>query len=179
MSSRLTCLGVAIALLAGIPSNAGAQARGYVGFGGGMAFPLGTFGDAANTGYLGQFIAGITGPSGRLGGRIDGMLASHDYGPYTYRQIGVMGDVVFTPGAGSNVTPYLLGGLGLVNGKTTGTGSALGSSTKPAFNAGAGLTLWLSRRIWVFVEGRYVSVQTEGSSTNFVPLTVGIRWGGR
>lgn len=176
--NRYRHVGAALLLLAGIPALATAQARGYVGLGGGMAFPTGTFGDAADTGYLGQIIAGITGPSSRLGGRVDGMFISNDYGPYTYQQVGVMGDVVLSPRARAKTAPYLLAGLGFVNGKTTGTGSPLGSETKLAFNAGGGLDIRTRGQVSVYLEARWVTVRTEVNSTSYFPVTIGLRWGG-
>src|SRR5688572_31035813 len=65
-------LGTGILTLA-LVAPAQVQGRGYVGFGGGLSIPVGDFSDAFKMGWLGQVVAGITGPSGRFGGRIDGM----------------------------------------------------------------------------------------------------------
>src|SRR5687768_18003493 len=71
-------LGTGILALA-LVAPAQAQGRGYVGFGGGLSIPVGDFSDAFKMGWLGQVVAGITGPSGRFGGRIDGMYIRHSF----------------------------------------------------------------------------------------------------
>ncbi len=165
-------------LTAALAAPAAAQARGYVGFGGGLSLPMGNFGDTYKTGWLGQVIAGITGANGMLGGRIDGMYVKHSVdagtGP-SVKLLGANADVVLSPGsAAAKLRPYLLGGLGFFNVKS-GTGSG---DTKFAFNLGGGLTVKAGSRMAVFLEGRYISVQTEGSSTGFIPISIGLRWGG-
>lgn len=178
MMRRITGL-VATALLFGgaAATPAAAQARGYVGFGAGLAIPTGHFQDCCKTGPLGQVVAGITGASGVLGGRIDGMYIRNGVsgtGTGHVTHIGVNADIVFTPGKRpAKLHPYLLGGLGFFNSKLGNF-----SETKFAFNLGAGMQVHLGGRMDLFAEGRYLSVQTEGGSTNMVPITLGLRWGG-
>lgn len=179
MKRSMASMAAALLVLIAIAAPLQAQARGYVGFGGGVSMPLGSFGDAVDTGYLGQVIAGITGASGKLGGRVDGMYLTHGYGPYNYRIIGFNADVVFTPSAGGKAAPYFLGGLGMFNGKSTGTGVVSDGSTDLAFNLGGGLTIKAGARMSFFAEARYISIQTEGGKTAFIPISVGLRFGGR
>ncbi len=51
------------------------------------------------------------------------------------------------------------------------------SESKFAYGLGAGVNIGAGP-INVFAEGRYVSVQTSGGATKFVPLTVGVLFGG-
>jgi hypothetical protein len=158
-----------------------AQARGYIGFGGGVSIPSGDFADVVGTGWLGQVVAGITGPTGKIGGRINGTYTRHafdtplDDDP-NIRFIGVMGDVVFSPGSGeAKLRPYLLGGLGFQNGKDN-TVTAEGE-TDFAFNFGGGVNFAMGR-IKLFVEGRWLSIRSDPASANMIPISVGLRFGG-
>lgn len=178
MRRKITGLAAA-ALLAGTlgASPALAQARGYIGLGAGVALPMGDFKNCCKTGFLGQVVAGITGASGMLGGRIDGMYIRNRVkgtGTGHSTHVGVNADLVWTPGKRpAKVHPYLLGGIGFFNSKFGNFGE-----TKFAFNLGAGLQVHVGGRMDFFGEARYLSVQTEGGSTNMIPIAVGLRWGG-
>jgi hypothetical protein len=170
--------GVVASLAAG---GAQAQARGYIGFGGGVSIPSGDFADEVGTGWLGQVVAGITGPTGKFGGRINGSYARHSFDTLldddpNIRFIGVMGDVVFTPGQPeAKLRPYLLGGLGFQNGKDN-TATAEGE-TNFAFNFGGGVNIAMGR-MKLFIEGRWLSVRSDPVSANMIPITAGLRFGG-
>jgi len=163
-----------------VPTKAEVKARGYAGFGGGISIPVGDYGNLTKTGWLGQVLAGITFRDGTLGVRIDG-----NYGQNTYknadgheRLIGVNANLVVTPGRRPmDVHPYFLGGVGFYNAKFVGTPSS-GSTTKPALNAGFGIQVHTGHRMDFYVESRIVTVRTLGSKINFVPLSVGLRFGG-
>jgi hypothetical protein len=170
--------GVVASIAAG---GAQAQARGYIGFGGGVSIPSGDFADGVSTGWLGQVVAGITGPTGKIGGRINGSYTRHSFDTPldddpNIRYIGVMGDVVFSPGSGeAKLRPYLLGGLGFQNGKTN-TVTAQGE-TDFAFNLGGGVNFAMGR-MKLFIEGRWLSVRSDPGSANMIPISVGLRFGG-
>jgi hypothetical protein len=51
-----------------------------------------------------------------------------------------------------------------------------GSETKLAFGAGGGI-LFSIGTMHAFLEGRYMSVQTSGSSLTFLPVTLGLMFG--
>jgi opacity protein-like surface antigen len=172
-------------LMAAAAAPAAAQARGYVGFGAGVAIPTGSFADGNKLGWLGQVIAGITGPNGRLGGRIDGDYSRHSYKGTTSGHTGLFGanaDVVLNLGTTSSTArPYVLAGVGVYNVKSTGAGGtyASGSSfTKVAFNGGAGVNIKTGHNMAVYLEGRFISIRSSPSSFNFIPLSIGLRWGG-
>jgi len=174
---------VATGMLAvALATPAAAQARGYVGFGGGVSVPTGNFADTYKTGWTGQVIAGITGPNGMLGGRIDGMYVRHSLDGTvdgSTALLGANGDLVLSPGsADAKLRPYLLGGVGFFNVKRKLGSTEFPSETKFAFNLGGGVRLAAGSRMSVFLEGRYISVQTEANSTGFIPIAIGLRWGG-
>jgi opacity protein-like surface antigen len=100
------------------------------------------------------------------------------------RMIGGTANAVFAfPGA-SMARPYLIGGLGLYNGKTTidGFGSSE-AQTKFGINAGAGFDFGLGKAK-LFAEGRFHAIMkgvTDGTSGDektayMIPLTVGLRF---
>lgn len=181
MKKRLISFAMATLLLAGASQSAAAQARGYVGFGAGLSLPMGDFKDCCKLGWLGQVVAGITGSSGMIGGRIDGMYAankikgaSSTYSAGTVKLFGANADIVLTPGKRpAKVHPYFLGGVGFYNAKSSGDGV-----TKFAFNLGAGLQFHTGNQMSVFTEARFISIQTDPGKTNFIPISIGLRWGG-
>lgn len=65
------------------------------------------------------------------------------------------------------VKPYLTGGGGFA--RLSGGGA---DDTKPSFNVGAGVDL--SFILTAFAEVRYNWILTEGESTGYIPLTVGV-----
>src|ERR1041385_7278223 len=109
------------ALLFVVPTRpAAAQARGYVGAGAGVLIPTGDYADAVKTGWIGHVVAGVSGPKGLLGGRVNGSFERNkfDVGDDNFRFVGAMGDVVVSPMTGGGMArPYFLGGVGFQNGK--------------------------------------------------------------
>jgi opacity protein-like surface antigen len=169
-------VGAVAALVAGFPSSAAAQARGYLLLGGGLSIPVGDYKDTgAKTGWLGQIAGGVT--SGVIGGRINGtfMRNGFDTSSEHFRILGAMADVTISPKMTGKVAPYLLAGIGVQNGKSTTTGAE--SDTKFAWNAGAGLGL-SAGSVGLFLEARFLSVNTPGNKTNLIPISAGIKLGG-
>jgi len=159
-------------LAAGVPALASAQARGYVKLGGGVGMPMGDFGDHFDMGWIAQVAGGIG--SGMIGGRINGTYGQNGAKDVdgNVKIMGAMGDLVLSPSMGDGgVAPYFLGGAGfqsIKNGE---------SDTKFGWNVGAGVNLKLGG-LAVYLEGRYLSIQTEGESSTMIPITAGIRIGG-
>jgi len=156
------------------------SARGYFGVGGGLAVPVGDYGNVAKTGWLLDAIGGFTTKRGIVGARADLMWAQNGLKAEDghERLLGVNADIVLTPGhRPSQWHPYFMGGVGLYNGKDTSPGVS-GSATKLAINAGAGLQVHTGHRTDIFVEGRFLTIRTAGSPLNLIPITFGIRWGG-
>ena len=71
---------------------------------------------------------------------------------------------------------YLLGGAGLFRTEVTADddGPDLGDTNNTDFAVQGGLGFNFGPGL--FVEGKFVNVFTEGSSTQFVPIVVGIRF---
>lgn len=179
MRRKLVGLAVTALLIGGASSPAAAQARGYFGFGAGVSLPVGDFGDCCKTGWLGQVIAGVTSANGMIGGRIDGTFARHSIkstgtaSAGSVKLLGANADLVWTPGSGAKkLRPYLLGGVGFFNAKSSGDGE-----TNFAFNAGGGLLINAGGQMNFYTEARYISIQGDGS-TSFIPISIGLRWGG-
>ena len=156
--------------------------------GGGVTLPLGDFGDVANTGFHGLAAVGFQPANLPVGFQIDGM-----YNRFGLDDAFTLGDDVnsqiiqgtanvvytFTTAEESTFHPYLIGGVGLYNFKFTGDDVPDGTESNTDFgiNAGAGFD-FQAGSVGLFVEGRFHNVFTEDESTNFIPITVGIRFGG-
>ena len=157
--------------------------------GGGLTMPLGDFGDVAGTGFHGLAAVSFV-PSGfPVGIQIDGM----------FHRIGmdddfIVGDDVnsqviqgtanavykFKTSEETKIRPYLIGGVGLYSFKLTGDDveDPFGEAeTDFGINGGAGFDFKFGSA-GLFVEGRFHNVFSEGESTNFIPITVGLRFGG-
>lgn len=73
--------------------------------------------------------------------------------------------------------PYLIGGVGVYN--VNPDSDLADSSTEFRINAGAGFTVPIGQRTTrLFGEGRFHNIFTEGESTNILPITIGIMFGG-
>lgn len=81
------------------------------------------------------------------------------------------------------VTPYMTGGIGLanisvndatikMNGIPQGTVAGVKGETKTAFNVGAGVDLKIG--ITLFIEGKYTWIMTEGETSTYIPISIGI-----
>jgi hypothetical protein len=164
-------LGIALTLGAG---KAQAQSVNF-GVGGGLTIPLGDFGDAVKTGWHGLGMIGYQLSSG-LGLRGDFYYGQNnaDAGSGKAKLAGGLGNVTYSFPGKSAITPYVIGGVGAFNAKFTPGGS---SETKFAFGLGGGIKFKAGSDSHFFVEGRYVSVNTDVSNTNFIPITAGISFG--
>jgi len=180
---RGAVLGLAVVLVA---QAAHAQAMSF-GLGGGIVVPTGTLSDGNSTGYSGSALVRVQPPASPVGFQVDafytrfglqGGVDGHS------RMIGGTANAVFAfPGA-SMARPYLIGGLGLYNGKTTITGlGSTDSQTKFGINAGAGFDFGVGKAK-LFAEGRFHAIMkgvTDGTTgaektAYMIPLTVGVRF---
>jgi len=85
---------------------------------------------------------------------------------------GATGDFLYHLGnRAATVRPYVLGGLGFYNVDASGA-----SASKLALGAGGGILFGIGT-MHAFLEGRYMSVQTSGSSLTFSPVTLGLMFG--
>lgn len=178
----------AVVGLAVMLSAQAAQAQGLsFGVGGGLVVPSGTLADAYGTGWSGSALVRVQPPVSPVGFQVDafytrfgldGGIDGHS------RLLGGTANAVFAfPGA-SMARPYLIGGLGLYNGKTTITGvGSSDASTKFGLNAGAGFNFGMGKA-QLFAEGRFHAMfksltdPTTGAEKTayMIPITVGVRF---
>ena len=172
--SMIAVLGLAAAAPA-------AQGQGYnpfqIGASGGIAFPTGDLGTATNTGYN---IAVVVGYKPQL-------LPVSVRAEAAYNQFGFnggggsinipsfTGNLVYELPLGVGFTPYAIGGAGLyrLSAGFTGGGSTAAENDF-GWNIGGGIKIPLSTSFETFVEARYNSVNSNGSTATFIPVTVGI-----
>lgn len=164
---RFVCLAVAAMFFTAVP--AAAQS---IYFGVGPTFPMGDFGDAANTGLM---IAGgatfevapqlsIYGEGfwGQNGGESD--IVDIDYNPS-----GLMGGLLYGFSAEDTapVAPYVFGGAGLLTLSNGDAESGFG------FQGGVGLGFDLAG-LEAFTEGRFTSGSINDVTISFAALMVGL-----
>jgi opacity protein-like surface antigen len=164
--------------------NAQAPGRASFHLGGGIVLPTGDFGDGAKTGFQGMGGVSFGLAALPFAIRVDGFYGQNSgdsavVGPDVKAKFfGGMGGAQFNLGSGpSPVKPYILGQVGMVNGKVTAPGFESESNTDFAFAAGAGIQFGLGS-MSAFVEGKYLSISTEGGSTAMMPVIFGLRFGG-
>jgi len=178
---------IGLAALVALPAMASAQESRPVSFGvsGGLSLPVGDLGDGADAGYnitghIGYKPASFTNLSFRGDVSFDrwGLKNNDDV---SFRSLGVTANAIYafpqtTPGV---IRPYVLGGVGMYNSKSTidvGNNSAdVGSDTNVGVQAGAGINFQLSG-FATFLEAKFVNVFTEGNSLTFIPITFGIKF---
>jgi opacity protein-like surface antigen len=182
-SIRGAVLGLAVMLGA---QAAHAQGMSF-GLGGGVVIPTGTLSDGVSTGYSGSALVRLQPPASPVGFQVDAFYTRFglDGGVDGHsRMIGGTANAVFAfPGA-SLARPYLLGGVGVYNGKTTVAGlGSTESQTKLGFNAGAGFDFGLGKAK-LYAEARFHAIMrgvTDGTTgaektAYMIPLTVGVRF---
>jgi hypothetical protein len=154
--------------------------------GGGIGFPMGTFNDAAKVGWHGLAAVSFVPNGWPVGIQIDGQYQQYKLDGFTdtkERFLMGTGNLVFKfkSSEGAAFRPYLIGGGGLYNFKQTGSadpGQVLeGGTTKFGLNAGAGFD-FKAGGAGLFIEGRFHDVFSSGEDLKFIPITVGIRFGG-
>jgi hypothetical protein len=162
----------AIALAAIMLATSAVHAQASFSVAIGAAVPMGDAADALDMGYNATVGVGIKPPLAPLGLRFEGFFNSFEFkSPIdaSFRIMGVTANGTYT------LMPqlYAIGGVGMYNGKASTSGSS--SNTDFGINVGAGFNIPLTG-FGTFVEARYHHVMSDGSSTQFIPITVGIRF---
>lgn len=172
---------LSLAAIAGIAAAApGAQAQGYnpfqIGASGGVGFPTGDLGNGTNTGYN---IALVLGYKPQL-------LPVSVRAEAAYNQFGLQGgggninipsftgNLAYDLPLGMSFTPYAVGGVGLYRPSADLGGGNTGTENDFGWNIGGGVKIPLSSSFQTFIEARYNSVNSNGTTFSFVPVTVGI-----
>jgi hypothetical protein len=154
--------------------------------GGGVSVPTGDFDDAAKLGWHGTAAVSFVPQNVPVGFQIDGSFSrfgTEGGFDIDYQMIYGTGNVVykFKTSEDSKFRPYLIGGGGVYNFDVKGSDVALvgdpGSETKFGINAGAGFD-FKAGSAGLFIEGRFHDVFTAGPNLKFIPITVGVRFGG-
>jgi opacity protein-like surface antigen len=179
---RGAAIGLALALGAQV---AQAQAGLSLGLGAGAVIPTGTLADGNSMGWSGQAALRVKPAVSPLGFQLDVFYSrlglENDLDGHS-RMLGGTANAVYAFPSAAVARPYLIGGVGLYNGKTVA--EALGpseSQTKFGANAGAGFDLKLGSAA-LFAEGRFhaifkgVSDGVDEKTAYMIPLTVGLRW---
>lgn len=173
---------LAMLTLAGVAGLSGQGVK--VGVGGGLLMPLGDYKTADKVGWLagGDVTYWLAGAPVGIRGDVQYSQTSHKGGiDGNSKIIGGLAEVVYAfDTKGSQIRPYILGGVGYYNVKVSVTGFGSASESKVGFGGGAGLDFKVGTgSTLVFVEGKFVSVSTSGSSTTFLPIRAGVRFGGK
>lgn len=167
-------LGVAAAALALVASASSAEAQRPVSIGlsAGASLPVGTLGDATETGYNVSAMADFGLPTLPFGFRVEAMYNALglSVGDGNYRVVALTGNLKWAfPGIA--MRPYVVVGGGLYNGKLP-EGPA---DSNFGMNGGAGVDFALSG-FSAFGEIRFHSSFIEEENLNFVPISFGIRF---
>jgi hypothetical protein len=154
--------------------------------GGGVGMPLGSFDDAAKMGWHGLAAVSFVPNGFPVGIQFDGQYQQFKLDGFSdTKERFIMGtaNVVFKfkSSEESKIRPYLIGGGGVYNFKQTGSadpGQVLeGGTTKFGLNAGAGFD-FKAGSAGLFIEGRFHDVFSPGENLKFIPITIGLRFGG-
>jgi opacity protein-like surface antigen len=181
---------VALGLLVSAPA---VRAQGAeFSLGGGATIPLSTFADFTKTGFHGLVGVSFAPSSFPLGIQVDGMyqrLKNEDIipGDRTSQIIQGTANLIykFKTSEESQFRPYLIGGVGIYNFKQVsgddvagpGVGNTGNTGTDFGLNGGAGFDI-KAGAVGLFVEGRFHNVFSDGEDAKFIPITVGVRFGG-
>ncbi|MGH7562701.1 MAG: outer membrane protein [Gemmatimonadales bacterium] len=168
---RSVVLGGVLVLAAA--SSASAQ-RPFLFLGGGASIPVGDFADFAKTGWIIQGGFGVpVGPSGlSVGGTAFYGSNKHDFPAGTEDKTKIMAGLAdlsynFSPAA--RVSPYVLGGVGILTRDFEPAVGASESETKFAYSGALGLTIRVGARAGLWLEGRFLG----SGDTKLLPLNGG------
>jgi hypothetical protein len=150
--------------------------------GGGIGVPLGTYDDVVKIGWQGTAGVSFVPRSLPFGIQIDGNYAQFsDESVLDIKSQLIYGTAnavyQFQSSEHTRFRPYLIAGGGVYNSKATGTDAPDGSTTKVGVNLGAGFD-FKAGGAGLFLEGRWHNVFLEGANLKFLPITLGIRFGG-
>jgi len=169
---------VAVAGIAVAAPNSQAQSYNpfQIGASGGVGFPTGNLGNATNTGYNIALVLGYK----------PALLPVSVRAEAAYNQFGFQtsggninipsftGNLAYELPLGMSFTPYAIGGVGLYRPSADLGGGNTGTENDFGWNIGGGIKIPLSSSFETFIEARYNSVNSNGSTFSFVPITVGV-----
>ena len=175
---KRSILGAAALALVVTASSVQAQKPISFGIALGASMPTGDFGDAVDMGYHALGTLAWAPPSLHVGIRFDAqynMFSGKDFSGISGPDLKVLGITANAtwgmPMAASPVSPYLIGGIGMYRSSFDCDGCS--SQSDMGFNVGVGTKFALSG-FGTFAEIRYHSIQADGGSANFIPISFGI-----
>lgn len=198
MFRKIVLLVAAVAAMASVPAFAAEQGDIQITLNAGVAMPMGDFGDAANLGFLGgvgfdwfatpNVAIGASGGYLMLSGSDDfnAFLTTNATDPVEAKFSAIMGGAhakfYFGAGNGSAVSPYVIGGVGVYNFKTTL------ESNDPAFNgdasdtnfggrAGLGAKFGGNGQVGFGAEAAFHHIATEGDATQMITIAATLNFG--
>jgi hypothetical protein len=175
-------LALALVVLAAANSFAGSKIETTVG--GGIALPMGDFGDMANLGFgfSGRSLYKVN-PNVGLGVAVaynmfsasDDMKAYWGIDDVKFTTIEILGVGKFVFGKGS-AKPYILAGAGFASFGMSVMGFSA-SSTELMLQPGLGVEIGsASSKVAFCVEGKMSVILTEGSTSMYLPIGVGVKF---
>jgi hypothetical protein len=140
----------------------------------GASLPMGDASDVHDMGYHATLGLGIKPPLAPLGLRIEGSFHSLAYKSSiadgeSLRLLSLTANGTYT----LLPTVYVIGGVGMYNGKASTAGAE--SSNEFGFNVGAGINIPLTG-FGTYIEARYHHVPQDPEAFTFLPVSVGIRF---
>jgi len=157
------------------------EAQASFGVGVGLTMPMGDYGDVASTGFhaMGSVLFGMgTGPM-----QIRADLAYHHTGleggaDGSTTLIGGMANLVYNFATTGTAKPYAMLGVGYFSEKAESGGSV--DDNGIGYGIGFGINFAMSAAS-LFAEVKYQTIAENDTFTaaNFVPITVGVRFGGK
>lgn len=143
-----------------------ATAQGFIG--GGVTTPMGDFGDGAKMGWaINAGFRPYQSADERMSVSLEGLYGQNNYkgtvdGKFT--TMGGFGSLTYNLTTGSSTTPYVIGSLGYITLKADGADA----SGELGYGGGGGVGFGK-----LYVEARFLSSSSDGSSKPFVMWTVG------
>jgi hypothetical protein len=178
---------LAVAVLVATTGSGPAAAQGVTfSVGGGAGLPLSYLNSGTNTGVHVVAAVSVAPATAPVGFRIDGMYSRFGLSgglDGQFRVIHGTANAVYRFPAAETTTfrPYLIGGFGLYNYKTIVEIPEFfrdEANTDLGINGGGGVDI-VAGALGVFAEARYHNVFAKGENAEFLPITVGVRLGGR
>ena len=153
--------------------------------GGGVSVPTGDFDNVAKLGWQGTAAVRLLPQNLPVAFQLDGNFGRFSDESALDLQSQLIygtGNVIyrFQTSEATRFRPYVIGGIGVYNLDVKGN-DVIGnpnSETKFGINAGAGFD-FKAGSAGLFIEGRFHDVFTDGSNVQFIPINVGVRFGGR
>lgn len=174
MKKVLLTLGLIMVLALGAQAQDAAKKTNFY-LGAGLDLPMGDFGDFFGMGFHGAGALGFNvSPTFQPRAKVE----FHTFGSDMDGVDGSISVIMFGGDArfsfakeGQKMSPFLLGGLGFASSSFNDE-----SSTDFYFEFGGGIDIASNSAMTWFVQGRYVSISSDGESSTFIPATVGIRF---